>query len=128
MKRIAWTLQILLTLAFGAAGTMKLITPKDQLVANGMGWANDFSHTQVQLIGAAEVLGAVGLVVPAATDILPVLTPTAAAGLTVLMAGAAMMHLQRGEPPVVPLVVGLLAAIVVWLRLRETLARSRVTV
>lgn len=123
MKKAAWTLQILLALAFAAAGTMKLITPKAQLVANGMGWAQDFSDTQVTLIGAAEVLGAIGLVVPAATGILPVLTATAAAGLAAVMAGAVMTHLQRSEPILPPLVLGLLAAGVVWLRLRQTVTR-----
>lgn len=118
MRKTAWTVQILLALAFAAAGTMKLITPQSQLVANGMGWAQSFSDAQVKLIGAAEVLGAIGLVAPAATGILPILTPTAAAGLALLMAGALMTHLRRGEPFIVPLVLGLLAVIIVWLRLR----------
>lgn len=127
MKKAAWTLQILLAFAFAAAGTMKLITPQPQLVANGMGWAQDFSNTQVKLIGAAEVAGAIGLVAPVATGILPVLTPTAAAGLAALMIGAVMTHAARGEPFVVPLVLGLLAAVVVWLRVRQPVARSRVS-
>lgn len=126
MKKAAWSLQIILALALAAAGTMKLITPQPQLLANGMGWAEDFSGTQVKLIGAAEVLGAIGLVAPAATGILPILTPTAAAGLALLMAGAVMTHLRRGEPFIVPLVLGLLAVIIVGLRLREPAARSRV--
>lgn len=128
MNRAAWSLQIILALALGAAGTMKVITPQPQLVANGMGWAQDFSDTQVQLIGAAEVLGAIGLVVPMATGILPILTSTAAAGLALLMAGAVMTHLRRGEPFIVPLVLGLVAVIIVGLRLRESDARSRVPV
>lgn len=126
MKKAAWTLQILLAVAFVAAGTMKLITPQPQLVANGMGWAQDFSNAQVKLIGAAEVAGAIGLVAPAATGILPALTPTAAAGLAALMIGAVMTHASRGEPVVAPLVLGFLAAVVVWLRVRQPVARSRV--
>lgn len=126
MRKAVWTLQILLAVAFAAAGGMKLSTPQSQLVANGMGWAQDFSDTQVKLIGTAEVLGAIGLVAPAATGILPVLTPTAAAGLAALMAGAVMTHAGRGEPFVAPLVLGLLAALVVWLRLRQPVVRSRV--
>lgn len=128
MKKAAWTLQILLALAFAAAGSTKLITPHDQLTAaNGMGWAQEFSSTQVKLIGAAEVLGAIGLIAPAATGRLPALTPAAGAGLAVLMAGAAMTHLRRGEPFIAPLVLGILAVIVVWLRSRFSATPRRVT-
>lgn len=119
MRKAAWALQILLALAFAAAGSMKLITPHDQLIANGMGWAQDFSGTQVKLIGAAEALGAIGLIAPAATGILPVLTPVAAAGLAAVMVGAVMTHVQRGEPFLPPLVLGILAVVVAGLRVRQ---------
>lgn len=126
MKKAVWAPQILLALAFAAAGTMKLVTPRAQIVANGSGrWAQDFSDTQVTLIGAAEVLGAIGLVAPAATGILPILTPMAAAGLTVLMAGAVMTHMRLGEPPFAPLVLALLAVLVVWFRLPAAIPRRR---
>lgn len=90
MKIATWLLQIVLAFAFIAVGAMKLTTPKEQLVANGMGWAEDFSDTQIKLIAAAEVAGAIGLVAPAATGIMPILTPVAAAGLALLMGGAAV--------------------------------------
>jgi uncharacterized membrane protein len=78
MKWLTWTLQILLALAFAGAGIAKLTTPKAEL-EQGMAWAADFSALQVQAIGAAEVAGAIGLLVPAATGVLPVLTSTTAA-------------------------------------------------
>ena len=87
MKIVTWLLQILLAFAFVAAGAMKLTTAKPELVTNGMAWAEDFSDTQIKLIGAAEVAGAIGLIVPAATGIMPILTPVAAAGLALLMGG-----------------------------------------
>lgn len=116
MTKAVWVVQVLLALAFAAAGGMKLTTPKADLEAQGMGWAAEFTQTQVQLIGAAEVAGAVGLVVPAAAGLLPILTPVAAAALTLLMGGAVMTHVQRGEPPFAPLVLGALAAAVAWRR------------
>ena len=119
MKYGLWVVQALLAFAFTAAGVMKLSTPHDQMMANGMGWAADFSATQVQLIGAAEVAGAIGLIVPAATGILPVLTPVAAAALTVLMGGAIMTHVQRSEAFVGPLVLAALSALVAWGRGRK---------
>lgn len=115
MKWLTWGLQVLLAVAFAGAGAAKLTTPKAELEQT-MAWATDFSQTQIQAIGAAEVAGAVGLVVPAATGVLPVLTPVAAGAPAVLMGGAAMTHLQRGEPPYAPIVLGLLSAVVAWLR------------
>ena len=117
MKKVVWTLQVLLAIAFAGAGSAKLMTPKAELEQN-MAWATDFSETQIRAIGAAEVAGAIGLIFPAALGVVPVLTPAAAAALAVLMAGAAMTHLQRGEPPFAPIVLGALAALVAFLRFR----------
>ena len=120
MKKLAWTLQIILALAFGASGSMKLFGSTDQLRADPrMGWVNDFSNEQVKAIGGAELAGAVGLIVPAATAIVPVLTPVAAGALGLLMSGAAYTHVRRNERPVAPLVLGLLAFTVAALRLRS---------
>jgi uncharacterized membrane protein len=115
MKRGLWVLQTLLAVLFVLVGSMKVVTPREQLKA---GWTNDFSSTQIKLIGTAEIAGAIGLIVPAATGILPVLTPVAAVGLALLMGGAVATHLQRAEPFVVPLALALLAAVVAWGRFR----------
>lgn len=115
MKWLTWALQILLALAFAGAGMMKLTTPKAEIEKN-MAWATEFSEVQVQAIGAAEVAGAIGLVVPAATGIVPVLTPVAGVALAVLMGGAAVTHLQRAEPAIAPIVLGVLSLVVAWLR------------
>ena len=64
-----------------------------------------------------EVLGAVGLILPAVTGIAPVLVPVAATGLVIVSVLAAVMHLRRGDgvASIVPLIVlGLLAAFVAW--------------
>ena len=62
-----------------------------------MAWVEDFSQETVRPIGTLEVLGAIGLMLPALTGILTWLTPLAAAGLVLLMIGAALTHLRRIE-------------------------------
>jgi uncharacterized membrane protein YphA (DoxX/SURF4 family) len=112
MKNVAvWGLQVLLALAFGAAGVMKLVTPVDQLAASGMAWTTALPPIAVTLIGVAEVLGAVGLILPAATRIRPELTLVAAAALGIMQVLAAVFHVARGEGMQVPvnLVLALLA-------------------
>ncbi len=91
-----WVVQGLLAVAFLGAGAMKLSQPKKKLAEN-MSWVEDFSQPAVRLIGAVEVLGAIGVVLPALTGILPWLTPLAALGLVLTMIGAALTHLKRKE-------------------------------
>jgi len=118
MSVVAWILQGLLALAFVFAGGQKLAKDRKQLIDAGMGWAADFSDAAVKGIGAVEVLGAVGLVLPAAIRVAPVLTPIAAVGLALVMAGAVVVHLRRGETAgaAPSLVLGLLAVVVAVLR------------
>ena len=91
-----WVAQVMLAVAFLGAGATKLSQTKEKLAKN-MAWVEDFSQGTVRLIGALEVLGAIGLVLPALTGILPWLTPLAALGLVLLMIGAALTHLRRTE-------------------------------
>ena len=118
MKKTIWTLQILLALAFTGAGLMKLATAPATLRANpAMGWSTQFTDLQIKAIGAAELTGAAGLILPALTGVAPVLTSAAAVGLSLLMAGAVSVHLQRGEPPVAPVILGVLVVTLAVLRL-----------
>ena len=96
MSIALWIVQGLLAVAFLGAGASKLSQPKEKLLKN-MPWVEDFSQPAVRLIGAAEVLGAIGVVLPALTGVLPWLTPLAALGLVLLMVGAALTHLRRKE-------------------------------
>ena len=108
-----WVAQVLLAVAFLGAGAARLSQPKEKLAKN-MAWVEDFSQPTVRLIAALEVLGALGLVLPALTGILPCLTPLAALGLVLLMVGAVYTHLRReeGSAVVPPAVLLLLAALV----------------
>lgn len=106
-----WILNGLLALAFIAAGAMKVARPKPALVASGMGYAEDFSAPSIKLIGAAEVVGGIGLILPLLTDIAPILTPIAAAALTVIMIGATVVHVRRHENSMPSIVLGVLSAV-----------------
>ncbi|TNE85117.1 MAG: DoxX family protein [Deltaproteobacteria bacterium] len=111
-----WAAQGLLALAFLAAGSMKLTTPNAELIEAGMLWVERFPSFMRYVIGSSEVLGAVGLVLPAATGIQPKLTPLAAAGLTTVMLLATADHAMAGEFGALPVnfVLGSLAAFVAW--------------
>lgn len=110
MPIVLWILNALLALAFLATGAMKLARPRTALVDSGMAWAGDTSTTNVKLIGVAEVIGAVGLILPRLTGIAPILTPLAATGLTLVMVGAVIVHLRRRESATPALVLAILAA------------------
>jgi uncharacterized membrane protein YphA (DoxX/SURF4 family) len=116
MNLALWIIAIVLAVGFGASGLMKIFRGKEQLVASGFGWAQDFSPTIIRLIGVAEILGAIGLVLPAARHIAPILVPLAAVGLALVMAGAAVVHARRKEAPMVAInaVLLALAVVVAW--------------
>src|SRR5947209_18123601 len=77
-----WVAQVLLALVYLAAGGMKVVRPRADLVASGrFDWMKDTSDAGVKAIGAVEVLGALGQILPELTGIAPVLTPIAAIGL-----------------------------------------------
>ena len=116
MNIVLWIIAGLLAAAFLTAGLMKLSQPKEKLVASGMGWAADFSAGTVKTLGGLEVLGAIGLILPAALNIAPVLVPLAALGLAIVMIGAVITHGRRRETQSITMNVVLLvlAAVVVW--------------
>jgi hypothetical protein len=105
-----WIAQGLLALAFLGAGVMKLTAPIEALAQMGI------PGGLARFIGLAEVAGALGVILPAATRVKPWLTPLAAVGLTTVMVLAAGFHIMRGEASHLgaPLVLGALAAFVAW--------------
>ena len=115
MNIFLWVLQILLALMFAAAGGMKATQPKDKL-AGQLKWVEDYPAMAVRLIGISELLGALGLILPAATHIAPILTPIAAIALAVVMALAINTHRRRHEPSgiILTAVLLVLLAIVAW--------------
>jgi uncharacterized membrane protein YphA (DoxX/SURF4 family) len=110
-----WIVQVVAGAAFAFAGVIKTTRPIPEL-AQRMKWVTQVSPPLVRFIGIAELLGGVGLIVPWATGIAPVLTPIAAAALVLVMILAAAHHIKRHEwPELVPgIVLGALAAFVAW--------------
>ncbi|MBD3941900.1 DoxX family protein [Microbacterium sp. NEAU-LLC] len=106
-----WILNGLLALAFIMAGSMKAVRPKTALVASGMGWADDFADPTVKLIGIAEVVGGIGLILPLLTDIAPILTPIAATALAIVMIGAIVVHIRRKENATPSIVLAALSVV-----------------
>ena len=96
MNVTLWIIAALLALFFVAAGFMKAFRPIAEI--RKMPWAATMPESSIRLIGIAELLGAVGLNVPLATNIAPILTPIAAACLAILMVGAARTHQKLGDP------------------------------
>lgn len=94
-----------------ATGLMKIVRPKEKLLAMGapFAWAGDFSPNQIRGIGALEVLGAIGVILPMALGVVPVLAPLAALGLALVQVGAFVVHARRGEKPYLNVVVFALA-------------------
>jgi hypothetical protein len=123
---LLWVGQITLAGMFGMAGIAKATRPIAEL-APQIPWAADMPEALVRFIGTAELLGALGLVLPALTRIRPVLTPLAAAGLVTIMALASVFHATRGEPGgiVVNVLLGGVAAFVAWGRYRKAPIASR---
>ena len=115
MTYALWIIQVLLALLFVFAGGMKLVLPLDQL-AGPFPLPGPF----LRFIGAAELLGGLGLILPAALRIRPGLTPLAAAGLVIIMIGATVITLLAREfgGAAISFVVGVLAAFVAYGRWR----------
>jgi uncharacterized membrane protein len=98
MNTVLWIVTGFLAVAYLAGGVAKLIIPRQKFATfPTAGWANDFSDSTFKILGVLEILGAVGLVLPVALDIAPVLVPVAALGLVLYMAGAAITRLRRHE-------------------------------
>ncbi|MBK8622366.1 MAG: DoxX family protein [Saprospiraceae bacterium] len=109
-----WVVQILLAAAFGMAGFLKISLPLTELAAKGMGFVNHTPEMMVRFIGASELAGALGLILPAVLRIKPILTPIAAAGLAVIMLLAAKEHIEQNESVMANVILFLLASFVAW--------------
>lgn len=108
-----WIATGALALAFAMAGSMKLVKPYAQIAGQDrMEWTEEVTPSQLKVIGALEVVGAVGMILPAATQVVPWLTPTAAFGLALMMGFAAALHARRRENGTPSIVLGALALLI----------------
>ena len=111
METALWIVQGLLAAIFLLTGMTKLTQPRQKMAAGPMRWAADVTDAQFRTIGLLEVLGAIGLILPAALGIAPLLTPLAAVGLVLVLVGAIYTHVRYDESErlAVPIVVLALA-------------------
>jgi len=122
-----WVVQILLALAFGMAGYLKTMTPAADL-GMMMNWVNSTPEWLVRLIGVVEFAGALGMILPAGTRILPWLTPLAALGFVIIQVLAIGVHANLGETAMtlpMNLILLALALFVVWGRWRKAPVLAR---
>lgn len=116
MNVTLWIIAGVLAAASLGGGLVLLLQPKAKLATSGFAWVEDFGTGTIRTIGTLKILGAIGLILPAALGIAPVLVPVAALGWVLLMLGAIVTHLRRHEANVIVVNVILLAmaAVIVW--------------
>lgn len=117
MNIFFWILQVGLALFFLMPAITKMITCKQKLIEKGQ-LAPNGSVVPVRLIGIMELLGCIGIVFPLWLNIFPILTPIAAVGFCIVMAGAFAVHYIKKEYKLLPLVslVFIASAIVAFYR------------
>jgi uncharacterized membrane protein YphA (DoxX/SURF4 family) len=121
-----WIAQVVLGGMFLMAGFMKISSPIEELAVT-VPWAKDLPLQVVRFIGTTELSGALGLLLPSLFRIKPVLTPTAASGLVIIMLMAAIFHITRSEFPAIAFnaTLGLVAAFIAWGRFKWVPIQAR---
>ena len=112
-----WIVAGLLAAVFAVGGVAKLTIPKAKVAEKPGGeWVDAFSAGGLKALGVVDLLAAIGLVLPAALDIAPVLVPIAAVGVVALMIGAVIVRLRHGSrlAILVDATYLVLAAFVAW--------------
>ena len=122
MNTFLWIAQVLLATAFLYSGVSKAFLPKEEVIAKGQTGVVDIPRAGVKWIGASEILGTVGIIIPWALNIFPILTPITAVCFAVLMILAAPIHYRLREPRnvVANLLLLVLALFVAWFRFQES--------
>ncbi len=121
-----WILQALLAATLIWAAMMKLGKSPQELAAMWP-WAGEVSPTLVKLTGIVDLLGGLGLILPALLRIKPALTPVAALGVVALMICASVFHITRGEASQIGfnVIVAAIAGFIAWGRLRKAPLANR---
>ncbi|QYN37756.1 DoxX family protein [Pseudonocardia sp. DSM 110487] len=127
LRVVLWAVQILLFLVFTGTGLWKLLTPIPQLAAM-IPWAGEVPAPFLHATAVLDLLGGIGILLPAVTRIAPGLTLLAALGCAALQVGAVVFHLSRGEATDTPfnVLLAALALFVAWGR-RRTDSTSKVS-
>jgi len=117
MDILAWVLQALMAALFLVHGALMVVPPEAIMRRmRARGREPSFSPGLRIFVGLAEVAAGAGLILPGLVGVLTFLTPLAAVGLTVVMAGATVYHLQRREGSTVTVVLGVVCLAIAVLR------------
>ena len=110
-----WIVQGLIASLMLMNAYMKLAMPISEL-SGVYKWTGELPEKIVRLLGVIDLLGGVGIILPALLKIKPSLTPLAAVGIILLMISATIFHTSRGESSVITfnIIVILLAGFVAW--------------
>lgn len=111
MNTLLWLVQLLLALTFLAFGLLHLLRPRDKLL-QVTPWVEDYPQTLVKAVGALELMGALGVVLPSALGTAPGVVVASAVGLGLISLGGVVVHLLRSERDRVALPAVLLVAAV----------------
>ncbi|WP_299810942.1 DoxX family protein [uncultured Roseibium sp.] len=122
-----WVAAVVLSLLYAMSVYMKLFLSHTEMVEMGIAWAENAPLGFVRFIGAMELLGIIGLILPAATRIMPKLTIYAAVGLAAIQVLAIPFHMYRGEFMALPfnLIYLGLAVLIIWGRSRKAVIVPR---
>src|SRR5271169_5467878 len=112
MNIALWAVQVLLGVAFIAAGGMKVFAYEKYKAMTEKNGPSGLNHGLVTFIGLSEIVGAIGIVLPMAANVAPWLSPAAATGLAAIMLLAVFYHFRRHEPPTAPAALFMLTAFV----------------
>lgn len=118
MNMLLWILAFALAAVFAGSGAVKLISTRDQQI-DRTPYVEDFPQNVIRGIGALEILGALGLIIPALTGVATILVPMAAAGLAITMVFAALVHIRRGDgtrAALPSIVLAICSVVVTWSR------------
>jgi uncharacterized membrane protein YphA (DoxX/SURF4 family) len=125
MNRTLWVLQVLFAVFFFVTGHGKVFTPWDQL--QHIPWIDGVTPGLMIFIGWAEMIGAVGVLLPSVLRIQPKVAPVASAGLVLIMIIATVFHIVRGEMLLtIPcIVLGAIGSFIIYGRLRKSPIKAR---
>lgn len=98
MNLVLWIFQATLAVTFLGSGVSKISMSRQRLIDTGQTGIAVYPMPVVRLTAACELLAAVGIILPWVTGIARILTPLAAAGLCIVMIGAAIAHARLREP------------------------------
>lgn len=116
-NKVIWGFQILLALWFAMPAFMKLTTPKEKMI-EAKQLQPDGNPILIRILGFLELLGIFGIILPRLTGIAPILTPITAVCFAVVMIGAFVVHFNKHEFKILPMITlaFILSVVVAWFR------------